>query len=121
MVSPSAPNDKCYKLTLRANELFERNLFSEAIIEYTKALKSATEVCDDDYLALIYSNRSASFLQTNDLEKAKEDASRAVTLAKHWAKVRIILKKKKDFDNLTKKGSLGIFSMGTSSFKTIKI
>ncbi|KAG1444686.1 hypothetical protein G6F56_010193 [Rhizopus delemar] len=86
MVSPSAPNDKCYKLTLRANELFERNLFSEAIIEYTKALKSATEVCDDDYLALIYSNRSASFLQTNDLEKAKEDASRAVTLAKHWAK-----------------------------------
>lgn len=87
MVSPCAPNDKSYKITNRANEYFEKGLYSDAIAEYTKALKLVTEPCDDDYLALIYTNRSASYLQLNEYENAKEDASRAMAISRHWAKV----------------------------------
>lgn len=89
MVAPCAPNEKCYKLTTRANDLFERHLYAEALIEYTKALKCATETgsCDDDYLALIYANRSATCLQVGDCQQAKEDAARAIALAKRWGKV----------------------------------
>ncbi|KAG1145184.1 hypothetical protein G6F37_006804 [Rhizopus arrhizus] len=88
MVAPCAPNEKCYKLTTRANDLFERHLYAEALIEYTKALKCATETgsCDDDYLALIYANRSATCLQVGDCQQAKEDAARAIALAKRWGK-----------------------------------
>ncbi|CEI96647.1 hypothetical protein RMCBS344292_10804 [Rhizopus microsporus] len=86
MVSPCAPNEKSYKITNRANEYFEKGLYSDAIAEYTKALKLVTEPCDDDYLALIYTNRSASYLQLNEYENAKEDASRAMAIARHWAK-----------------------------------
>ena len=89
MVAPCAPNEKCYKLTTRANDLFERHLYAEALIEYTKALKCATETgsCDDDYLALIYANRSATCLLVGDCQQAKEDAARAIALAKRWGKV----------------------------------
>ncbi|KAI8351166.1 beta-lactamase-like protein [Blakeslea trispora] len=86
---PAAPSEKLYKATRRANDLFERHQYTEAIVEYTKILQASNELNEDDcteYLALILSNRSASYLKTFDYESAALDALKATELAPKWAK-----------------------------------
>ncbi|KAI8092335.1 beta-lactamase-like protein [Gilbertella persicaria] len=87
MSLPAAPNEKLYKATTRANDLFERHLYAEAIVEYTKVLQEVGRGVDNnEYLALIVSNRSASYLKIYEYEKARQDALRATQFAPHWPK-----------------------------------
>ncbi|OBZ88858.1 hypothetical protein A0J61_03091 [Choanephora cucurbitarum] len=86
---PAAPSEKLYKATQRANDLFERHQYTEAILEYTRILQAPRELNEDDatgYAALILSNRSASYLKIFDYENAKLDALKATELAPKWAK-----------------------------------
>lgn len=86
---PPAPNEKSYKVAIRANELFERGQYNEAIIDYTKILhlsKGCNEK-DQEFLALIYSNRSASYIKIKEYEKARLDAVHAIDFAGTWPKV----------------------------------
>lgn len=85
----SAPTEKFYKLTIKANDFFERHQYNEAILEYTRIIQMSKEVIHEnkDYLALIYSNRSASYFKLNQYEKAKQDALQAISLASNWPKV----------------------------------
>lgn len=85
VLPPPAPTDKSFKITNRANELFVRHLYNDAISEYTKVLQLSKE--DDEFIALIYCNRSASYLRLNQYEQAQKDASRAMELAPVWSKV----------------------------------
>ncbi|KAF7731935.1 hypothetical protein EC973_007766 [Apophysomyces ossiformis] len=82
---PAAPNDKSYKLTNRANDLFERHLYQDAITEYTKAIQASRDGTRE-YLALLHSNRSANYILTNQFEAAQDDARRTMELAPFWAK-----------------------------------
>ncbi|KAI9273519.1 beta-lactamase-like protein [Helicostylum pulchrum] len=84
VLPPPAPTDKSFKITNRANELFVRHLYNDAISEYTKVLQLSKE--DDEFIALIYCNRSASYLRLNQYEQAQKDASRAMELAPVWSK-----------------------------------
>jgi tetratricopeptide (TPR) repeat protein len=86
---PPAPNEKSYKIVTRANDLFERHLYSDAILDYTKVLQLSKDLGQEDnaYLALVYSNRSASYLKINETEKSRLDAIKAIELARHWPKV----------------------------------
>lgn len=84
--SPAAPNEKSFKLVTRANDLFERHLYSDAVTEYTKVLDMSRG--DADYLALIYCNRSASYLKLNQYQQSQKDSEEAIELAPHWPKVR---------------------------------
>ncbi|KAI8139832.1 beta-lactamase-like protein [Fennellomyces sp. T-0311] len=83
---PPAPNDKCYKLTCRANDLYERHLYTEAITEYTKAIQTSAQESSNEFLALLYSNRSACHWQLRQYGNAKDDASRVIELWTSWAK-----------------------------------
>ncbi len=85
ILPPQAPSEKSYKRTTRANELYERHQYYDAVMEYTKILQ--TSKGEDEYMALIYSNRSASYLKLNEYEKARKDAIRAIELAPLWSKV----------------------------------
>lgn len=80
-----APNEKSYKATSRANDLFERHLYTDAMTEYTKVLQMST--AEPDYLALIYANRSATYLKLNQYQQAYTDAVQVIDLAPHWSKV----------------------------------
>ncbi|KAI8974361.1 beta-lactamase-like protein [Pilobolus umbonatus] len=82
-MSPTAPSDKSYKILLRANDHYERHQYQESIIEYTRVLQHSGT---DDYLALIYSNRSASYIETKEYKKAEEDAKRVIELDRNWSK-----------------------------------
>lgn len=86
LLPPAAPNDKSFKTATRANDLFERHLYTDAITEYTKVLQMSRG--EAEYLALIYSNRSASYLKLNQYQQAHNDAIEAIDLAPHWSKVR---------------------------------
>lgn len=88
LLPPPAPNEKCYKHTTRANDFFERHLYNDAIIEYTKVLQMSTG--EDEFLALIYSNRSASYIKINEFAKAYKDAIKVIELAPLWSKVRFL-------------------------------
>lgn len=86
---PTAPTEKLYKLTIKANDYFERHQFNEAILEYTRIIQMSKDLIHEnkDYLALIYSNRSASYLKHDQYEKAKQDAIHTISLASNWSKV----------------------------------
>lgn len=86
---PPAPNDKCYKLTCRANEWFERHQYHEAITEYTKVIQqlTLTDATQQPFAALVYCNRSASYLHMRQYHAARDDAGRAIELRSSWAKV----------------------------------
>ncbi|KAI7901673.1 beta-lactamase-like protein [Cokeromyces recurvatus] len=86
---PPAPSEKSYKLAIRANDFFERELFDDAIIEYTKILRLSEDSYQDDdkeYFALIYSNRSACYIKTGEYERAKQDAIKVINLTHLWSK-----------------------------------
>lgn len=87
-LSPPAPNDKSYKVTTRANDLFERHLYTDAITEYTKVLQIRGEA---DYLALVHANRSATYLKLHQYEQAYTDALQVIDLAPNWSKVNLYL------------------------------
>lgn len=83
-----APSEKSYKIITRANDFFERHLYSDAILDYTKVLQLPDlSQCHGEYLALVYSNRSASYLKIEENEKARQDAVKAIHMAPHWPKV----------------------------------
>lgn len=86
---PPAPNDKCYKLTCRANEWFERHQYHEAITEYTKVIQqlTLTDANQQAFGALVYCNRSASYLHMRQYHAARDDAGRAIELRSSWGKV----------------------------------
>ncbi|KAI7855813.1 beta-lactamase-like protein [Circinella umbellata] len=83
---PPAPNDKCYKLVCRANDLFERHLYADAITEYTKIIHGSANKSSNEFRALLYSNRSASYWQIKKYTKAKDDANQIMELWPTWAK-----------------------------------
>lgn len=87
LLSPPAPNEKSYRVAIRANDLFERGQYNEAIIDYTKVLQVSKEGSDQTFLALIHSNRSACYLKTKEYEKARRDAMQTIDLASTWSKV----------------------------------
>lgn len=86
VLPPPAPSEKSYKKVTRANELFERHQYYDAVVEYSKILQ--TSKGSSEYLALIYSNRSASYLKLNEYERARQDAIKTIELAPLWSKVR---------------------------------
>lgn len=88
--SPPAPNDKCFKITVRANELFERHQYREAAQEYSKAIQQchAAQQVSNEFLALLHSNRSASFLLARQALAARDDASLVMKLLPSWSKVK---------------------------------
>lgn len=86
VLPPQAPSEKSYKKVTRANELFERHLYYDAVVEYTKILQ--TPKGSSEYVALIYSNRSACYLKLNEYERARKDAIKTIELAPLWSKVR---------------------------------
>jgi tetratricopeptide (TPR) repeat protein len=83
---PAAPSDKSFKLVQKANDLFERHHYAEAVTEYTKVLSNSKDALDS-YLALAYSNRSASYIKLRQYEKARLDAVKVMTLSPKWSKV----------------------------------
>ncbi|KAI8388259.1 beta-lactamase-like protein [Radiomyces spectabilis] len=83
---PCAPNDKSFKLAQRGNDLFERHLYLDATHEYTKAIDHSGHNSNKPFLALLYSNRSASYWRSHQYEKARDDAERAMELAPTWGK-----------------------------------
>ena len=84
---PPAPNDKCYKLVCRANDLFERHLYADAVTEYTRIIHGSANDSSNEFRALLYSNRSASFWQMKQYTKARDDANQIMELWPTWAKV----------------------------------
>ncbi|KAI7888257.1 beta-lactamase-like protein [Mucor mucedo] len=89
IAAAAAPNEKSYKATSRANDLFERHLYTDAMTEYTKVLQTST--AEPDYLALIYANRSATYLKLNQYQQAYTDAVQVIDLAPHWSKALLQL------------------------------
>ncbi|KAI7869706.1 beta-lactamase-like protein [Spinellus fusiger] len=82
---PPAPHAKSYRITTRANDLYERHLYLDAATEYSKAIEESTHA-SRDYLAMLYANRSASLLHCYHYPSAKEDATRSIQLAPMWSK-----------------------------------
>lgn len=90
MTPVPAPNDKAYKLTCRGNELYERRLYAEAIQEYSRVITDSASIgADNDFLALLYSNRSACYLLMKRYIDARDDASQVIQLSPGWAKVNL--------------------------------
>ncbi|KAI8335772.1 beta-lactamase-like protein [Chlamydoabsidia padenii] len=88
---PIATNNKSYNATKRGNELYDRQLYMDAIQEYTKAIEASTLTGDhhqdhDHFLALLYSNRCACYLLTHQYQNGLVDADRVIRLAPSWAK-----------------------------------
>ncbi|KAI8639977.1 beta-lactamase-like protein [Parasitella parasitica] len=80
---PPAPDEKAYKAALKANDFFERGHFNEAIANYTRIVQLSKDYSekDQEFLALIYCNRSASYNKIKEYEKARLDALQAIDLA----------------------------------------
>ncbi|KAI9498839.1 beta-lactamase-like protein [Zychaea mexicana] len=93
---PPAPSDKCYKLVCRANDLYERHLYTDAAAEYTKAIHLSAHECTNEFLALLYSNRSACYWQAKHYANARDDANRVLEFWPTWAKVTLM--KLRQFD-----------------------
>jgi tetratricopeptide (TPR) repeat protein len=92
LLPPPAPNEKAYKHTTRGNDYFERHLYNDAILEYTKVLQMSKGGEEDrEFIALIYSNRSASYIKINEFAKAYKDAIKVIELAPLWSKVNFLL------------------------------
>lgn len=90
---PIATNNKSYNSTKRGNDLYERQLYLDALQEYSKAIEAAGLATgdgghQDNYLALLYSNRCACYLLTHQYTLGLTDAEKVVQLAPLWAKVR---------------------------------
>ncbi|ORZ22154.1 beta-lactamase-like protein [Absidia repens] len=91
---PIATNNKSYNATKRGNDLYERQLYLDALQEYSKAIEAAGSSTGsgghhDNYLALLYSNRCACYLLTHQYTSGLTDAEKVVQLAPFWAKVRV--------------------------------
>ncbi|KAI9285614.1 beta-lactamase-like protein [Umbelopsis sp. AD052] len=84
--NPEAPNDKVYKYTCRANDYFERQLYTEAIQDYSRAITAIAETDDTHFAALLHSNRSASYFKLKNWEQAEKDAAETIRLEPTWAK-----------------------------------
>ncbi|KAJ2963767.1 hypothetical protein NQZ79_g1327 [Umbelopsis isabellina] len=84
--NPEAPNDKVYKYTCRANDYFERQLYVDAIQDYTRAISAIVQADDDHYCALLHSNRSAAHYRLKNWEYAENDAIETIKLEPEWAK-----------------------------------
>jgi len=85
--NPEAPNDKVYKYTCRANDYFERQLYTEAIQDYSRAITAIAETDDTHFAALLHSNRSATYFKLKNWEQAEKDATETIRLEPTWAKV----------------------------------
>lgn len=85
--SPEAPNDKVYKYTCRANDYFERQLYAEAVQDYSRAITAIAESDDTHFAALLHSNRSASYYKLKNWDHADRDARETIRLEPTWAKV----------------------------------
>jgi tetratricopeptide (TPR) repeat protein len=88
--NPEAPNDKVYKYTCRANDYFERQLYVDAIQDYTRAISAIVQADDHHYSALLHSNRSAAHFKLKNWEYAEKDAIETIKLEPEWAKVSAI-------------------------------
>ncbi|CAM0140854.1 hypothetical protein VKS41_006976 [Umbelopsis sp. WA50703] len=84
--NPEAPNDKVYKYTCRANDYFERQLYVDAIQDYTRAISAIVQADDHHYSALLHSNRSAAHFKLKNWEYAEKDAIETIKLEPEWAK-----------------------------------
>jgi hypothetical protein len=88
---PLAPNDQLYKIACKANELFEKANYTSAVLEYSKGLEVAKPFSEGrrsmDFIALLLSNRSASYFMIKDFENAKKDAEKCCGLRPYWGKV----------------------------------
>ncbi|KAI8096558.1 beta-lactamase-like protein [Halteromyces radiatus] len=89
---PIATNNKSYQSTKRGNEYYERQLYLDAISEYSKAIDYAGAATgmegdeQDNYLALLYSNRCACYLLSHQYALGLSDAEKVIALAPAWAK-----------------------------------
>lgn len=119
MYSPPAPSDKLYKWTLRANELYERHQYQDAIQEYSKIIQSVTDASSssDAFLALLHSNRSACYLLTHQYLAARDDANRAMNLQPNWAKVGSLLSKQEGGNERTEMRRQGYYRHGEALMK----
>ncbi|KAI9323689.1 beta-lactamase-like protein [Dichotomocladium elegans] len=103
---PPAPNDKSYRITCRANDLFERHQYTDALADYTKAIQTSSHEASNEFLAMLYSNRSATNLLLKQYHDAQEDATRTMELWSSWAKgyyrLAEVLMKQGQYDNAIK-------------------
>ncbi|ORX79279.1 Metallo-hydrolase/oxidoreductase [Basidiobolus meristosporus CBS 931.73] len=93
--SPAASDGVLYRITCRANELFERHSYKEAVAEYTRALikskPAITETDATDFIALIFANRSGAYCMLRQYEEAYKDAEIVIRLKPEWSKVKSLL------------------------------
>ncbi|CAG8513870.1 12795_t:CDS:2 [Acaulospora morrowiae] len=87
---PNSPDNRSLRSVNRANELYSKKEYKSAIEEYTKALSLCQPNSDpgrtSDFLALIYSNRSASYHQCQKWEDAVKDAEQVIRISPDWPK-----------------------------------
>ncbi|CAO3629585.1 unnamed protein product [Cunninghamella echinulata] len=82
---PVANNNKCYNLTIRGNNLFEKELYLDAIQEYSKAI-DIVSTGSNEFLALLYSNQCTCYLRTHQYLFGLNDAQKVVDILPTWAK-----------------------------------
>ncbi|XP_063680506.1 tetratricopeptide repeat protein 28-like isoform X2 [Bolinopsis microptera] len=84
------------EVVLKANQACEDGLFTQAIHLYSEGLRREPQN------AMVFSNRSAAYLHSNDLRAALSDADRAIRLQPTWSKgyfrKGLALQKLQDFD-----------------------
>lgn len=87
---PVAPDIQSYKSACTANSHFANKDYKRAIREYTKAIARTRLQLEygraNDFCALLYSNRSASYLQLGQYEEALRDGQAVVNINNAWAK-----------------------------------
>ncbi|KAK9760865.1 hypothetical protein K7432_014693 [Basidiobolus ranarum] len=87
--SSAASDGMLYRITCRANELFERHCYKEAITEYTRALIKSKPAIDEtgatDFIALIFANRSGAYCMLRQFEEAYKDAEIVIRLKPEWS------------------------------------
>lgn len=65
----------------RGNEAYQARNFNEAVALYTEGIEN------EPTNAILYSNRSAAYLNLEDYEKARRDADMCIELDPKWSKV----------------------------------
>lgn len=70
----------------QGNALYANAQYQKAVLAYTKAIESAPPSADKAALAVLYSNRSASFFCLEKYEEALKDAEQALELNPEWGK-----------------------------------
>ena len=73
------------ELKTKGNESLKSNKVDEAIELYTQAIEL------DPENHVLYSNRSAAYLQADKHSEALKDAEKTVKLNRTWAKVRVLV------------------------------